>query len=413
MSRDDGSHRTLVDLANPDTPPSVTSNRKTLLVSGGDDMVIGSSARPGNDRHRSVFGVDQVWQREMAKMRREEEAERAADEQVNGKRPPALPTAEDFELDGAPSHSYGDGQDEDLHNMPLLDESPRASTPLPVLPPISGANDTSARRVQPVDIDDWGASDDENPKPTRRNKKKRISQRMPVQAQMDDAESSDEDVPLTKAFNITKRPTARDDDQSSSEDEPLAKLVVRDFASQSRCCRSQDQTFTQAKSKPPMLPTIQAVSAPADDEDEEDDDVPLAVRRMTMMNLQSGSGSKLDEDEDDDDIPLAQKHLSAAQAQQQRQSAMFPNQQQQQQQHQQMIYQQAMFANPMAGGFGMPQMGMPMMGMPMMSPYMGMNPSMMSIPQIQPPPDPAIDRWRREVEGKEGSVIGSVRSGRT
>ena len=123
---------------------------------------------------------------------------------------------------------------------------------------------------------------------------------------------------------------------------------------------------------------------------------------MTMMNLQISKA-----DEDDDDIPLAQKHLSAAHAQQQRHSAMYPNQQQ----HQQMMYQQqTMFANPMAGGFGMPQMGMPMMGMPMM-PYMGMNPSMMTVPQLQPPQDPAIDRWRREVEIKEGSVIDSVRSG--
>jgi hypothetical protein len=229
MSRDDESRRTLVDLANPDSPlspQSVASKRKTLLGNHGDGMAGESSDRPGNDRHRSVFGVDQVWQREMAKIRREQEAERAADEQVNGKRSSALPTAEDFELDGVAQHSYGDGHDEDLHNMPLLDESPRAVTPLPILPPISGANDISCRRTQPVNIDDWGASDDENPKPTRRIKKKRASQLMPVQNQADDVDSSDEDVPLTKAFNIIKRPMARDDDQSSSEDEPLAKIVV-------------------------------------------------------------------------------------------------------------------------------------------------------------------------------------------
>jgi hypothetical protein len=167
----------------------------------------------------------------------------------------------------------------------------------------------------------------------------------------------------------------------------------------------------QAKSKPPVLPTIQPVAESGNNgEDEEDDDIPLAVRRMTMMNAKSGSNAphdNEDNDDDDDDIPLSQRHIGAAHAQQQQQQ----QQQQQYQQHNQMTFQQPMFAPPMMHDFGMP-MGMPMMGMPMMNPYMGMNPSMMSIPQLQPPQDPAIDRWRRGVKVKEGSVAGSVISGR-
>lgn len=225
MSRDDDTRRTLVDLASPDTPLSPQSMASKRQTMAGDAGLMPSS-RPGNDRHRSVFGVDQVWQREMAKKRREEEAERVAEEQVNGKRPVTLPVAEDFELGGAPSPAYVDDQDEDLHNRPLLDDSPRATTPLPVLPPISKIDDTPGRRAQPVDIDDWGASDDENPKPVRRSKKKLALQKKTVQSQADNDDSSDEDVPLTKAFNITVRPPFDQGDQSSSEDEPLAKIVV-------------------------------------------------------------------------------------------------------------------------------------------------------------------------------------------
>jgi hypothetical protein len=123
---------------------------------------------------------------------------------------------------------------------------------------------------------------------------------------------------------------------------------------------------------------------------------------MTMMSARPTTTDLEDYDEDDD-VPLAQKRQYVAQAQY--------LQQQQHQPYNPMAFQQPMFSNPMQPNFGMPAMGMPMMGMPMMNPYMDMNPSMMSLPQFQPPQDPAIDRWRRAVELKEGSVAGSVISG--
>jgi len=154
-----------------------------------------------------------------------------------------------------------------------------------------------------------------------------------------------------------------------------------------------------------MLPTIVPVSEDTNHEaNEEDDDVPLAIRRMTMMSARPTT-TNLQNADDDDDVPLAQKRQSAEQAK------YLQQQQQQHQPYNPMAFQQPMFANPMQPNFGMPAMGMPMMGMPMMNPYMGMNPSMMSIPQFQPPQDPAIDRWRRAVELKEASVAGSAISG--
>jgi hypothetical protein len=166
----------------------------------------------------------------------------------------------------------------------------------------------------------------------------------------------------------------------------------------------QAHSYAQAKNKPPILPTIVPVSEmPGGLADEEDDDVPLAVRRMTMMSGRPTT-TNLENNDEDDDVPLAQKRQSTAHAQ-------YLQQHQQHQYNNMSAYQQPMFTSPMAPNFGVPSMGMPMMGMPMMNPYMGMNPSMMSIPQFQPPQDPAIDRWRRAVELKEGSVAGSFISG--
>jgi hypothetical protein len=168
-----------------------------------------------------------------------------------------------------------------------------------------------------------------------------------------------------------------------------------------------DSINEQSKGRAPTLPAIPQVTVREDDLEEEDD-VPLAVRRMTMMSGRPQTQANDEDDDDGDDVPLAQRHMSMAQSQQQQQNNMMMAQQQQQQQQQQMLFQQSMY--PMSGGFGMPQLGMAPMGMPMMNPYMGMNPSMMSLPMPPPPQDPGIDRWRREIDAREGSVISGGRS---
>ena len=144
--------------------------------------------------------------------------------------------------------------------------------------------------------------------------------------------------------------------------------------------------------------------------DEDEDDIPLAIRRMTMTS-KTGGNMQIDPKEEEDDIPLGLKHTSA---QQQRQSVAMTQQFD-------MMQRQSMFG--MGGMPGMPDMpGMspmsPMLGMPGMQmpfppqamgmPYMGAPPfgaSMASLPGIPMIPDPSIDRWRRQVEPKEGSVL--------
>lgn len=167
----------------------------------------------------------------------------------------------------------------------------------------------------------------------------------------------------------------------------------------------------QAQAKTPVMPATARVTTPVTDVEDEDD-VPLAVRRMTMLGALVDSDvtprppatgvfakpHQQDDDDDDDDLPLGQKHVAAAQAQQmQRQSAFYHHQQY------------------MMGGNVGPAPAPMMMGMPMMNPYMmGMNPSMMSMPPMgfEMPQDPAIDRWRREVDDREGSVYSGAHQGR-
>jgi len=214
MSRDSTSRHTLVNFAGHDPMLSPQRTRDSQIP-----------ARPGNDKHRSVFGVDQVWQKEVAKLRREEEAERAANEQVNGKRELSMPSAQDFELDGEPQASYDETNDEEVYNMPLLAGGLSTSNSMPVLPPI--ATDTEAHGQKPLAIDDWGASDDENPRPRSKNRRaKRVARKEQSTLRKESGASSDEDVPLAKAFNVKVRPPRQREEDSSSEDVPLAKIVV-------------------------------------------------------------------------------------------------------------------------------------------------------------------------------------------
>lgn len=147
----------------------------------------------------------------------------------------------------------------------------------------------------------------------------------------------------------------------------------------------------------------------------DEDDIPLALRRAQK----SGNGAvhhAVDPTMDEDDMPLAQRRLRA-----QGTGITDPGSQQQQQQHLAMAMQQhqSMMMNPMMSMYG-GSMNMGMMGMGMPSP-MGMmpgaslpfgptafhNPSAFSMPHAlpPPPPDPKIDRWRREIEAREGSMV--------
>lgn len=151
----------------------------------------------------------------------------------------------------------------------------------------------------------------------------------------------------------------------------------------------------------------------------DEDDIPLALRRAKKMTVPPATAPAVDVDEDD--LPLAQRRLRAQQTgvtdpgvqHQQRMAMAMAQQQQHQHQH------QSMMMNSMSTYGGAPMMGM---GFPTPSPMpMGMSAPFGMVPGAPgwggynnaaayplaqaPPLDPKIDRWRREVEAREGSVI--------
>ena len=123
----------------------------------------------------------------------------------------------------------------------------------------------------------------------------------------------------------------------------------------------------------------------------DEDDIPLALRRAKKMAPPTAN-----EQVDEDDLPLAQRRLRAQQT-----GVTDPGVQQQQQMTMAMAQQhQSMMFNPMSM-YGMPMMGMPGMPMGMPAP-MGWNG--FGDASTAPSLDPKIDRWRREVEAREGSI---------
>jgi hypothetical protein len=232
MTRDDSNRQSLMNMSSQNGPVSSgpQGDKRNTLLNLEDSPT--KAERPGNGRHKSVFGVDQIWNRDLERMRKQEEMERLADEQINGKRKPALPLAQDFELEGdvADGHQY-DLEENETQDEPLLDNSASRSGVLPVLPPIvTAAEAAAAKAVKPVDIDDWGASDDEIPNRRPRKEKKKKNKSFAFETERTEPlkgiESSDEDVPLAQAFKVTVRPSPKNTEGSSSEDEPLSKIAV-------------------------------------------------------------------------------------------------------------------------------------------------------------------------------------------
>lgn len=360
-------------------------------------------ARAANGK--SVFGVDTVWEREMAKLKEMQEQQRIADEarkaqeekkgkgKLKGKKGKGKQ-----ELPVSPSASANEAL------SPVAPELNRMSSAPPTLPTITplrdqlpqpaspGESETSLpsanrrrRSVATLDAGGWfaGSSDGEEEPGLKRDSGPRT---VPVSGGRD--EDSDDDVPLT---NIKVHAPASDDD----EDAPLSSLI-----------KAKENVLPDLKSglaldlatslglAPDVNPTN---TAKLDDSD--DDEVPLAVRRQSMMpqsptNLKPSAG----DDDDDDEKPLGLRLSQAPNAAQQRRQAEYQQMMMMQQQQQQMLMQQqaAMRASMAFGGSTLsfqPQLGGPgsihSFGAPMFA---------MPMP-VEDPKLSRVDQWRRGVEG--------------
>lgn len=363
------------------------------LLNMDDEPIPGTNvrARPqmgravsGLPQSRSVFGVDQVWERELAKLQQIEAMEKAEDEE----RQKFEAEKRKKEEEKAAKKASKKGKSKDTLNVYTVADEGMALLPEEQIP----IRQTSAAPLLPavnpfpmpdkVDYSSESESDSDcEPNP------RKMQGRMQRSASRQDWLSDDEDLPLTTALARAK---AKQQAEDSEEDKPLAAVLNKaistfDFGGTVLA----DIGKPQEKSRTPK----------ADDSD--DDDKPLGLQhagtRQTMF-ARAGDG------ELDDEQPLGMRFSAAP-------SQIFMQQQQQQQQ---MMMQQHMMAaaqmsgsmfNPMfmAGMNGMGS-GMHGMGMGMGFPNTGMM-QMSPMPMADPglAPDAAklgrVDRWRRDVGG--------------
>ncbi|KAL4075875.1 hypothetical protein J3A83DRAFT_4090059 [Scleroderma citrinum] len=414
---------TLIDPATLGRPPSQNldnmepgltrrnSGEPLVNLNGEKPRVLGVSA---SDRYlpknRSVFGVDTIWDREMAKLKEiealekvEAEKRRLREQKEGGQRvkkkkkgkskakrdstlPPtsASPSAGILESRiSSVSPALPDIQKPTPSHPLVYDESESNSEGEDDVPLGKIFSQTSERA-----IDKWVAeSSDEDNGPRRTTG---VGLRYPVKSKapavydLKDDEDSEEDLPLVAAAALAAKrathlplPRPHDDDDDDDDDKPLVAVLNEGKLS---------------------LPSFDLDNPGPRSARDDDDDKPLGLR---VSRAPMASQASLVFTGSDDDKPLA----FHPEQQRRTQYQMLAQMQQQQQQ----MLMQAQMQNSIY--FGAP----PMMGSGFFAPPMAPQPIMMGVPVSMPisppspPPvhDPAkfgrVDRWRHDVavEGSE------------
>lgn len=390
-------------------------NVKPLL--NFDDEPNAPPTRPGMPANtRSVFGVDTLWEREMAKLKEiqaqeerdkqereaiEKEEEKKRLEKEKKKKKKKGKVAEEEEQQQRQTLVVP-GQDElvmesrvsiDPPVLPNIERATRRAPPKPVAS--DGTSDSEdddddeAVAPQAPAAPVWHSSDEDEAGPTRTTgigpRFKSIKKRRPSQPKLG-ADSDEEDLPLAATLHkvVARAGQSRygGDDDSEDEDKPLSQVLL-------------------SKSTPSLHSNMNMLSLrPQNDSDE--DDQPLGLRASTLFPATQSHHSH-GNNHDEDDLPLAlhpeqqrkTQYNMFAQQQQQQQIMMQMQQMQQMQQLQQMQMQSTMMMNApmMSPGYFVPQPMNPLGMMPMMPP--------MPVPSPPPIPNEAkfgmVDRWRRDV----------------
>ncbi|KAG7449230.1 uncharacterized protein BT62DRAFT_985578 [Guyanagaster necrorhizus] len=342
---------------------------------------------------RTVFGVDTLWEKEMAKLKQIEAQEKLEAEERERREAMATNKKKKKGKDKDVPTPYEQSEVSDTKS-PLPSPSPVISTSPPVLPVLSPAihgpppvidddseSEASDHVVQRLaakkDVQGWyeDSSDEEGPLRTTgvgpRYRRSQASSGKPAPQFTKPTPDSDseDDLPLSATINraAARLTHLKPDSGSEEENEPLSVLLRK------------------SQSVNSLLPKIDFDRAqPAGDEDE--DDRPLGLR-ASHVAPSSVAHSSMPEGGDDDDRPLA-----------------FHPEQQRRTQYQMMAQQQMLIqAQHMQNGmfFNPSMMGSQFFGPPVAA----MNPMMMQPPmQIPSPPpmqDPTkfgrVDRWRRDV----------------
>jgi hypothetical protein len=314
-------------------------------------------------KSQSVFGVDKIWEREMAKLKIIQEreakiaAEKAAKEELETKRKEAKEAkkrskkkkpVESPVMEATEGDSLLAGQE------PADGISPIAR--MSDLPPqLSYSPEKAVRPVTEPEPDAEELADDQSVSYGSPDGE-------PVQSESDS--DSEEDVPLSRfarAKTASLRNALVDSDSDSDEDVPLSKLRSPVKTAPTTSASLPATGFGTGSLGLDVQPRTDDNND--DDDDEEEDDIPLALRRSGPANVE-------------DDLPLGYKHTEAVQRQQAeswRASMASP----------QMSMAGGMAGPPMGPSWGYPDpqsnammspyssvYGMPSMGMGYMSPAM-------------------------------------------
>ncbi|EIW66396.1 hypothetical protein TREMEDRAFT_65683 [Tremella mesenterica DSM 1558] len=396
-------------------------NLRSSYVDPGDNR--NSLLDPGQriPKSRSVFGVDQIWEKEMAKLKIMQEEEKGREEAEKAR----MAALELKRVEGKRSNSQMNitpSKNEMLVPMDdLLNEQQDRTSLLEPLPAeedntpgpnagLVGPNESNLEH-SPLDLkiqtgglvdasfdEGDGAEEDKEDESDDDEEDVPLSKITPRKVQVEEDSSEDGDIPLSRFKSPTKSPIGHGQyigDQSNS------------------LSPSKGQCFNLPNSQSFTLPTGQLDTPTVQGEDGEDDDVPLLLRKHVLKSCQ-----------EDDDIPLGIKRLSNMSPQ------VFPHFG-----HSGMAGMSAMSGMPghmpVMGYSGIPMMGMPIpmmpgmgmgvgMGMPGMSmaggmPGMNMNMDIgvggMPMVGVGTPgqAEKAIDEWRKEVAVSPPSVAGSYR----
>lgn len=336
--------------------PLLSLGTETDLLQPGD------TDRPGGrmTKSGSVFGVDQIWEREMEKLKVIQEKEAVAREEAAARdRAKEEKAAQKYKGKGKADGKKDKGKaKEQTPERPSLQQARSASSfelvsghaspgfeevspvrPVSDLPPMlhfspekpgpvmsqqqgDGTGGMPRRAAATnVNLDDWVDSSDDEFGPSSRARASAsnglAAGRSPVPAIAEDSDS-EEDVPLSRLAPIAAgrqsaqlAPSAM---ESDSEDEvPLSRLAAKSPITATSSNGPRPSVGDGGPTGSLGLANVPGpVSTPASGDDDGDDDIPLAVRRARTEAMAALEG-KTRVEEIEDDLPLGYKHAAAAQ----------------------------------------------------------------------------------------------------
>ncbi|ORY22583.1 hypothetical protein BCR39DRAFT_382521 [Naematelia encephala] len=410
------------DLTRPTSFLAPSQSRPGLQSQYGD----GGRLSPVDARiskSRSVFGVDQIWEKEMAKLKiiQEAEARQKAEEETRaalegkGKKDKGKKKKDKGKGRGVEQEYSEVPVDEpEISPLPHVDELPPKIDYSPEKAALSrelGTELAADQVAHELGVSSWFKEDEEGSDEVRN-------------AETEEESDEEDDVPLSKIAPVSVRHEVNDD---SDDEVPLSTLAK----STSPITTNTLRTSLGALPGDIGTGSLGLLS----NDDEEDDDIPLALRRQqkTAVSQMKNAPSEAEKLAIEDDLPLGYKHAEAAtkqslaaQAQVQAQAQVAGEWWLMQQQQEEAMRRATMFGYgmmpPYPGAWGNPQpsvypyetmsmsmsnVHLPVMAYPVAG-YGGVGPVATPVAASQ-----NIDSWRKDVAvapvsiGSESEVSGA------